>query len=414
MKPHKNTKLRKVVVVICLACIFTGTVFSPSVGSARILQNIIVENSYPKSGDGKTEYYAIIAGCIKYKDPVNDIPIGWAQQRFLLWSLLAAPNWKRKNIIVLFNDKTDVFHPSLTVGGATRENILRALDYMAKKVDGDDIFLFAWQGHGSSVEDDDGDEMRWWKPWDRWDEVICPYDIYIDEGGKLHNYIRDDELGEKFDNILCKGQCIILECCLSGGLIEKSAKNQFTLDVNKDGIIDPEEASNFSRDLGDDLNSSHSKDIYSFGRVVLVNALGETISRVTPFFGGPLTTGMAMGLLGQWRGSKKDRNHDGFISAEEAFRWAKPKIYAMISAMWFSLWLYFIAASYFYKETENQTVANRLVGAIVNGTIYFFLEYVVIQLLYKIRGGAWGATIPHMIDGYPGELNIIELRSRRM
>ena len=413
MKAHKNTKLRKVV-VIGLVCIFTGTVFSPSAGSARILQNIIVEKSYPKLGDGKTEYYAIIAGCIKYKDPANDIPIGWAQQRFLLWSLLAAPNWKRKNIIVLFNDETDIFHPLLTMGGATRKNILRALDYMAKRVDGDDIFLFAWQGHGSSVEDDDGDEMRWWKPWDRWDEVICPYDTYTDKSGKLHNYIRDDELEEKFDNILCKGQCIILECCLSGGLIEKSVKNQFTLDVNKDGIIDPEEASNFSRDLGEDLNFSHSKDIYSFGRVVLVSALGETISRVTPLFGGPLTTGMAMGLLGQWRGSKKDRNHDGFISAEEAFRWAKPKIYAMISAMWFSLWLYFIAASYFYKETENQTVVNRLVGAIVNGTIYFFLEYVFIQLLYKIIGGAWGATIPHIIDGYPGELNIIELRSHKI
>ena len=50
-------------------------------------------------------------------------------------------------------------------------------------LDADDIFLH-FSGHGSTIRDRDGDELRDWK-----DEILCCYNMTWDQG-----FIIDDEL----------------------------------------------------------------------------------------------------------------------------------------------------------------------------------------------------------------------------
>jgi hypothetical protein len=406
----------KKIIIIAIIGIFLGAAISPAVTSVNIKNTakIIEENkdeAQIKSADGTTEYWAIVAGCGRYDDPSANLPVGFLQQRYLFYSLLAQKNWDRKYIIGLFNDFTDLDQPLKYAGGATKANLLKAFDEMATKVDADDVFLFAWQGHGSQVPDDNGDEKTFLKPFDKYDEVICPFDCYRDDDDILHNFIRDDELEAKFSAIGGKGQCLIFESCFSGGLISKSSLGDGengALDANGNNIIDPDEAEAFTQDFESDLEGPDEKDVNGPGRVVIMASLDDHVARLTYLFGGPLTTGMALGLLGQFRGKLKDRNNDGYLSAEEAFRWAQPRVMGMVSSMYVGMWLYFIATAYFLNDDSE----TQLIDAIIKGSIGFFAEFAYMQILMRLMAGVWAGTFPHMNDKYTelGGLDLIQLK----
>lgn len=347
------------------------------------------------TGDGKTNYYAIIATCGRYADSGANLPIGFAQQRYLYMSLLLAPNWKAKNIIFLVNQE------------ATRANLLAAIDEMAGKVDNDDVFLFAWQGHGSQVKDDDGDERTFLKPFDTKDEVICPYDCHR-EGGNLVNFIRDDTLDREFSRIKSKGMCLIFESCFSGGLVKK---DETDIDTDKNGFIDTDEATNFSEDFSYDLKTKQTLDLEKKNRIVIMASLDDTSARLAPLLGGPLTTGMALGFLGQYRGTKKDTNNNGFLSVEESFKWARSRMFGMTSAYYLGMWNAFIAINYFSQNHSKHD--HPLIDAIVNGSRTFFTEIIMINLFLRITHGSWAVTIANMNDLYAEEsgLDIIQLKT---
>jgi len=57
---------------------------------------------------------------------------------------------------------------------------------------------------------------------DIYDEVICLYDTDRDLNNKtLKNVLSDDELNIFFSKIKSKGQTLIFDCCLSGGLVSR-------------------------------------------------------------------------------------------------------------------------------------------------------------------------------------------------
>ena len=123
-------------------------------------------------------------------------------------SLLQSKNWDEHNIILLLNEK------------ATKNNITSALQYMANIIEPEDYFVFSWSGHGSETFDTNGDERNY-DPKDTLDEIICPYDILAGDDTWI-NMITDDELDSYFSNITCKGMTLIFDCCLSGGMVDRT------------------------------------------------------------------------------------------------------------------------------------------------------------------------------------------------
>jgi metacaspase-1 len=86
---------------------------------------------------------------------------------------------------------------------ATRKNILDGLKNLLHGARSGDILVFTNSSHGSYVADDSGDE-------EKYDEVICPYDI-------ADNHIVDDELRALFHNLI-EGvhMTVVLDNCFSG------------------------------------------------------------------------------------------------------------------------------------------------------------------------------------------------------
>lgn len=90
---------------------------------------------------------------------------------------------------------------------ATRDGILKRLDWLVRdSVPGDRLF-FHFSGHGSQVRDRDGDELK-----DHLDEILCPHDMMWDG-----NYIVDDELEKIFSKVPGEANLdVFLDCCHSG------------------------------------------------------------------------------------------------------------------------------------------------------------------------------------------------------
>lgn len=142
--------------------------------------------------------WAIIIGITDYKGSYYDLGAPAKEAKALSNELKNADsNWNQNNIQLLIDE------------AATRQNILNALDWLKDNADTGDIILFSFNGHGSYIDDVNGDEF------DKRDETIVSWELAD---------IIDDELESKFDEIdnkNIKGMFLIFDCCFSGGLIDK-------------------------------------------------------------------------------------------------------------------------------------------------------------------------------------------------
>lgn len=91
----------------------------------------------------------------------------------------------------------------ITNADATKKNIVSAIKNLLAGAKSGDVLVFTNSSHGSYIPDEDRDE-------DRYDEVICPYDV-------KENVVVDDELRELFAEIP-KGVklTMISDACHSG------------------------------------------------------------------------------------------------------------------------------------------------------------------------------------------------------
>jgi len=196
---NKNTIIAFGVVVILLLT-STSAIAIDCAQQSGELKSITIQNT------DNIDRWAVIVGISDYIGSDGDL-IAPAPDSEYLYSLLQDKDsrWNANNMLLLLNEI------------ATKQNILNALDWLKENTNEGDIILFSFNGHGSFVDDEPPfDEL------DRKDEVICPYDCYRDDNGLLHNYITDDVLGSKFDEISnkgVKGMFLILDSCLSGGLV---------------------------------------------------------------------------------------------------------------------------------------------------------------------------------------------------
>ncbi len=363
---------------------FIGSVLMPCVLSFEQSKYLLQENFAAERPStiaaSSTNYYAVIAACSQYENESYDLPKPFLSPfsdkkiSVLYTSLLEAKNWNASNIILLLNNN------------ATKQNISDALVHMASIVGPNDIFLFSWSGHGTEVNDTDGDESRGGAN-DTKDEAICPYDVIkVDNYTKL-NILTDDELGRYFSNISCKGMCLIFDCCLSGDMVDR------TENVHTTGVSQPSvRASAFSEGFCEDLTGPQSADVNGSNRVILMSTKAGLLERGSYLTGFPFAFGLAFACS---HTKLTDRNRDGVVSAEEAFRIARPLEYVQSAIFWIALWPYFYA----FNVIHSWLLALLEIP----------FEYVLVQLVMKEMEGHYYGNFPIMQDTYEGQLPLIQV-----
>lgn len=348
----KKTILAVFVVFLIFVSSFPINAVSISINKNNYSQN-------EQTREDETNYYVVIAACSRYDDPSRNIPkilppIPEKKLRVLYDSLLESENWNEDNIILLMNEN------------ATKENITGALESMAEIVGPNDVFLFSWQGHGGDEEDDDGDEKTI-NPRDEYDEAIYPHDT--------DTFIRDDELDYYFSKINAKGMCLIFESCLSGGLVDRGnglGRSVNYIDEKEFGIL----------------------DVNDENRVIILSTHPNTIGKASFIFGFPLTYSLARAF----NGKTKDRDQDGFISAEEAFKFARPRAIIRSSLYWAGSW------GSFYLIGLLSGSSNPGIEA----TLYLALTFFMAQYYARVLSGYFVLNWPNMHDDYEGNLPIIK------
>ena len=380
---NKNIQVPAIIIFI----LFMGNALMPSVlcferPNDCFKNNITTESLSTEASLAPTNYYAVIAACSQYQNSDYNLPKKFfppfsdAKLSVLYNSLLQSKNWNESNIILLLNDH------------ATKQNITDAFVHMAGIVGPNDIFLFSWCGHGAEVNDTDGDESSYSSN-DTLDEAICPYDIFIDDNQTKHNVITDDELGHYFSNITCKGMCLIFDCCLSGDMVDRNTTNQ-TIDVT----CSPSEASAFTNAFCADLKGPKSTDVNGNNRVILMSTKPDLLERGIYLTGFPLEFGLAFACT---HTRITDGNRDGVISAEEAFRVARPLEYAQSTIFWIAVW------PYLYLYLSLFGIHSPLLSLLM---VPF--EYILVQLMMKEMENHYFGNFPIMQDTYDGELPLIQ------
>jgi hypothetical protein len=93
---------------------------------------------------------------------------------------------------------------------ATRNGILTAIDtWLIRSSQPRDRVLFYYSGHGSQIQDTNGDEE------DGYDETLVSVDTQVEQG-TYRNMVLDDELQGRFDQLRDRQVTIIIDSCHSG------------------------------------------------------------------------------------------------------------------------------------------------------------------------------------------------------
>lgn len=158
-----------------------------AIGDSRVL----AQSAATDSGPGVKR--ALLVGINKYQavpklqGSINDIET-------MRQILLTRWGFPERNISILKDES------------ATRAGILAALDQLVKETGPQDTVYFHFSGHGSQVEDLNGDEE------DGLDETLVPQD---GRSGDVRD-ITDDELDAVFARLRAKNAFIVLDSCHSG------------------------------------------------------------------------------------------------------------------------------------------------------------------------------------------------------
>jgi metacaspase-1 len=123
--------------------------------------------------------------------------------------LITKFNYHENNIIVLDD------HPSTNDNlNPTKANILKYFNQLISLTKNNDTLFFSWSGHGSQIDDKNGDEMLNNDTKGK-DDVLCPCD-YENNG-----FIIDDELRLCLEKLPSKAKFrAIVDACHSGSMFD--------------------------------------------------------------------------------------------------------------------------------------------------------------------------------------------------
>ena len=111
---------------------------------------------------------------------------------------------------------------------ATRSAILDAMENLVASAKPQDVVFVHYSGHGSQVDDLDGDEP------DSLDETICPHDARTENVAD----ITDDELGRIFGRLKVASAVVVLDSCHSGTALRSAPSDIRSRSVPPDTRIE--------------------------------------------------------------------------------------------------------------------------------------------------------------------------------
>jgi uncharacterized caspase-like protein len=189
--------------------------------------------------------------------------------------------------------------------GAIHDAIANIIDPLEDK---DTRVMLFFSLHGMVATDDDGDED------DPYDEFLVPYGINVNDGGPLEKVIRDDELARWLGELESQQIVLVVDTCFGGGMAQALGDTVKSLSP----YLAPQAALS-----AQDWQDGFAQDVEGTGRVVLMASREEETSIESSELGHGVFTYYFVEAL---RSESADTNDNGWISAEEAFAYLRPKV----------------------------------------------------------------------------------------
>lgn len=278
------------------------------------IDEITVRVDNPESVESNSHKWALFVACANFPED-NESKLGNGGLNLaeeMTKYLVERCDYPTSNIIVLFDDGwirsdngfgervqtlQERHHEyDITYGGASKHNLVSAVDYIAKASNEfDDSEVFIWLfSHGAGEENERAGG-----------KILETSKIFL-----WNSELVDNELGDILYGIKSKETCVIIDACYSGGFADKTIYNLPTLFLLRSTIPKP----------GRVVISGASK--YRVGYTSTTN--GPLFSMI--WFEG-IKTGVAdgfrPGIFDMGRPTKLKMFKDGKVSVEEAFYYAR-------------------------------------------------------------------------------------------
>ncbi|MBN1895485.1 caspase family protein [bacterium] len=249
------------------------------------------------------EKYAVLIGINDYQHPrIQDLNYSEADARYLSQILVRYGRYKSRNIRLLLGAE------------ASFANIKNEIFWLGETAGQDDDVFFYFSGHGTRIEDTDGNEE------DGMDEAFCPYETDLDKPATV---ILDDEIGHWFTRIKSKQVLVVLDCCHSGGAAGRSLENDGSRGVDmaagkarSRGLINP------------DVNP-YARDLTADNKFIITASDADEQSYENPKLG----HGVFTYYLGEGIHGSADANHDREITALEMYHYTKSRTQEFASTL---------------------------------------------------------------------------------
>jgi len=195
---------------------------------------------------------------------------------------------------------------------ATKAAIHAAIvNWMDPLEDENTVVVIFFSGHGMYAPDEDGDEA------DSYDEFIVPHEIDWDpvEMRWLHAMaVSDDELKSWLNVLESRHIAILVDSCFSGGMIETSVGGTRGLAW---------QPASHGEVTAVQWRDGFTRDIQGPGRVVLTASAEDQPSWE---FGALQDGAFTYYLIEALSSASADTNHNGWVSAEEAFTYLENRV----------------------------------------------------------------------------------------
>jgi hypothetical protein len=270
-----------------LSCICIVLLVSPACTAGLSSLNPKKKNTQTKEST-QSQYWALLFAVGVYENaPDQDRPEMLQACDDLYNVLIGSPQfWQASNIHTVKGSQ------------AILQNLIRELLWLRKNSKSEDYVLVYLTTHGSQLRDKYGQPLDL-PPKDEADgsdEFLVMYNGFT----TWYGIIWDDMLNFFLSMIKCKGLCLIVDSCYSGGFNDQP----FT-DINPRVFT------------AESFNEGFAKDVSAANRIVLMSTQEDTVS-----FGTFFSSFLIEGFSG-W--ADFEGNNDGINSAEEAFSYAVPR-----------------------------------------------------------------------------------------
>jgi len=239
--------------------------------------------------ENTTNFHALLIGINNYYDDhINDLSC-CINDVLGIKSALIDHGWMESEITLLTDDTSNP--------APNKDNIIIELKNIVSNAGEDDFILISYSGHGTYIEDRDGDEI------DGYDEAIVPINYDYNTGD---NIILDDELRDIFLNCKTNKGIFILDSCYSGGFI------------NKDLIDTGVTYRYIANKATDGINTDGDLELFDFPVMTASNQV-ETSAEVNYLEHGIFSYFLIEGFFNL----NADKNNDNHLTVRELFNYAE-------------------------------------------------------------------------------------------